>query len=250
MLMRAVLNNMSAPHIYLPDEDGIGYTYQGGMRQGWRICTVSRQPLPPTLPEIWAPVMASVSISLMILLVPSWRARGRPPRVRARSSGRVLAVRVLGVVGSLILLNVAGALSGPRPGRSNVPVQYGEFFGGTPRMLVIRTEGTTAQRRPVDGSNWIPGVHSRAGSDLAGSDLEEATIEYRRDASIVAYAGTPERKLSRPRLLSPSARSFLDLWWPFLGTMSISLLAIVPFGREVCREIRGGWQVSAESSSP
>ena len=116
------------------------------------------EPLPPTLLQIWSPVMAGVSISLLILLVPSRRTASRRRGASSdlegeepeRWSRRLMAIRVIAVSLALILFNVVGAVSGPRPGRSYIPLEYEEFFGGTPRMLIIRLEDSTVQRRPLD----------------------------------------------------------------------------------------------------
>jgi hypothetical protein len=215
--IRVAVNNESAPTIFLPDEDGIGYVYRGDMKRGRRIAAVRREPLPPTLLEIWSPVMFSVSISLLILLVPhggmaAQRRRtsiGLAQQVPERRSRGLMAFRVAGVVLALIVLDLAGVLSGPRPLRSAVSLEYREFFGGMPRILVVGMDGVTIQRRPLDLSKWAPPASvppDAAFRDVDGYDLWEATIEYRRDGSIVAYAGTPERKSGKSCFVSPPAK--------------------------------------------
>jgi hypothetical protein len=245
------LNNFSARTIGHTDEHGLTYTYQvrgsekpgwrmSDPRRGWRMSELRRDPVPPTLLQMWSPIMASVSISLLILLIPfGSRASGRRSAPinddRGGGSGRwsrwLIAARMIAVVLALILFNVAGAVSGPRPEHSYIPLEYREFFGGTPRMLVIRMEGTTIKRRrALDASDWLGRLASlgmEAGTlDDGGYDLEEATIEYRNDTSIVSYAGIPEKKLSRPHLISPPSRSFLELWWTLIGTSSVTIVAI------------------------
>jgi hypothetical protein len=259
-LLLVVANNLSAPLIAFPDEHGLTYVYRArgserrewrmsDSRRGWRISEVIRNPVPPTLLEIWSPVMASVSVSLFMLLVPSgqaapWRRGARIDPDRSgrfgRRSRRLIGARVIAIVLALVLLNVSGAVSGTRPGRSYVTLKHGEFFGGTPRILVFRMEGTTVQSRPMNGSDWLGPVESRSGTlDDAGYDLDEATIEYRRDASIVTYAGMPERKLSQPVVISPPARSFLDVWWPLIATSSVTVVVIVLLWRGIRRDFCG-----------
>ena len=195
-----------------------------------------RDPVPSTLMQIWSPIMASVSISLLIVLVPFGPiapGRRRAPINPDRGGGserwtcRLIAARVIAVVLALILLNITGAVSGPRPGRSYIPLDDREFFGGMPRMLVIRMEGTTVQNRRLDATDWLGPLASPSGTSDDRYDFEEGTIEYRRDASIVTYAGTAERKLSQPHVISPPARSFLDLWWPLMGTSSVTVIVIL-----------------------
>jgi hypothetical protein len=209
-------------------------------RRGWRMSELRRDPVPPTLLQIWSPIMAGVSISLLILLVPfdpTAPGRRSAPINDDRGGGserwsrRLIAARLIAVVLALILFNVAGAVNGPRPEHSYIPIEYREFFGGIPRTLVIRMEGTTIKRRALDASDWLGRLASlgmEAGTlDDGGYDLEEATIEYRHDTSIVSYAGIPQRKLSRPHLISPPSRSFLELWWTLIGTSSVTVAVIL-----------------------
>ena len=254
-------NNLSAPTIGHTDEHGLTYTYRerrserpgwrmSDPRRGWRMTELRRIPVPPTLLQIWSPIMASFSISLLIVLVPIGRT-GLRRRAAAtdhdRSGGseqwsrRLIATRVIAVVLALIVFNVAGAGSGPRPEPSYIPLQYPEFFGGTPRMLVIRMEGTTVERRPLDASDWLGRLASLGlepgALDDDGYDLEEATIEYRHDTSIVSYGGTPERKLSRPNLISPPSRTFLERWWTLVGTSLVTVVILILFWRGIRHDI-------------
>ena len=223
----------------LPDQDGMSYVYRPDHRHvarcdGWRLVSVGRRPLPPTPLRIWSPVLASVSVTLLILLVPCRRAMRSIGLLRSTRSDRSQLVgraprviRDLAIVLALLALNIAGAASRPLPGRSSIDLDCRRMFGGVPRTLAIRIDGTIVQRHPLDGSDqgvWFLPCTDPLDEQLY--TLREGTIEYRPDGRIVAYAGSPEQKASRPFLIRPPTRTFVEVWWPVLSSGAITLLVM------------------------
>lgn len=106
------------------DEYGVGCLYNGCFnmsdgRGSLRLTEVWRPPLPAIRLQVWSPLIASVSITVLVLILSSWSgpAGGVAPdagagRRAGRSTARTAARWVLLIV-SLIALNVAGAVHRP-----------------------------------------------------------------------------------------------------------------------------------------
>ncbi len=116
------------------------------------------------------------------------------------------------------------------------PPSFQTLFGGKPRTITIRVDGRTTVSRacevrcePESLLNRLPrGRYSQSpplGSKQTGVappareaeyDMEEATIEYGWDDSIVTYGGTYDHKLSQPFVIRNPSRSAFEIWWPTL----------------------------------
>lgn len=72
-------------------------------------------------------------------------------------------------------------------------------------------------------------LHGYDGYTHRGGARVKDTVVYRSDGSVVAYAGNPgflERQMTRPHVIRPPTRSFLEVWWAVIGSVSISLVII------------------------
>lgn len=182
------------------------------------VVRIERRPAPPTLIEIWAPVIGSVSLTLLVVLVP-WRSlwtrrrevamSGDPPHPRrwrrALCAGR-WAVVGLAVVG----LIVAGAKFRAPP----TPQDVWRLGYQLPDILRNTIDQLNRNRVPIPASEGL----------YTTSSFVYGTIVYRLDGSILGYEGTPGDLRSRPRMIRQPTRSLLEIWWPVVGSVTISLL--------------------------
>ncbi len=208
----------------------------------------------PRRPRILSlsPLLASLSITLLVILLPMVRGpirRGRAPTEArreqvARSPRPPLAAGCLAIATSLIGLNlgawylhspaphvvrIASVVNGIAfPGEST----FEDLFHGRPVTIVVRVDGRSETRRRLDGrdvyhlSALPPEQEQRRKQAFS---LEEATIEFGSDDSIVTYGGTYDHKLSEPRVLRP-ARSGVKIWTPRIAALAITLFVLVYLG--------------------
>ena len=204
---------------------------------------------------------AGVSASFLVILFPMMRIPWRPsPRAKSaagKSDGAGSPIRPTGprlvlLAAALLSLNLAVwnldtttpfvikvALNekSALPGEST----YEELFGGRPVTLILRMHGRNTARRRVDGCD-VPGLPRRlAWGETAKYrwyhfSMDEATIEFESDDSIVTYGGTHDHKLSDPRVLRPAIRTPLDLWWPRIAATATTMLVIGYLGKTAIRE--------------
>src|SRR5262249_9263129 len=103
--------------------DGSILVAKGNLDSGYQPTRVLRRPLPPTLLQIWSPVIAGVSITLLILSVaragPGPQRRSGSPklgrRLCARQHGLGIVARWGMIVVALMGLNLASAVYRPLP---------------------------------------------------------------------------------------------------------------------------------------
>jgi hypothetical protein len=209
------------------DANGITSIYAKVAGTGYRLAEVLREPLPPTLLQIWSSVIASTSITLLVFLVP-WAPPASPQRnTSSQDEGDQptrlprFAVRWVTIGVSLIGLNVAGAVSRPPPDRSELPLNYRNLFGGTPRTLIVTIDGSIAQRCPVDGTDVVSPP-----DDGDADRVNEGTIDYRMDGSIVAYAGRPGQVPSHTSVIRAPTRTLVEVWSTVITSASITLLVL------------------------
>ena len=216
----------------------------GLLDTGELLVRIMRLPGWPSFLETWSPVIASLSASLLILTVvlggmsvrcpPAGpgRADDRSPRRSLRES-RVTATTAVALIG----LNIAGALFGrfPEPGQEEphpknfsgptaVPDQDGSLAVEDGAGRIVRISPTGNVRRLATVSDYPLPLHQ-----FDTRTRVKETVEYRSDGSVVAYAGNPgflQRLVTRPRVLQPSTRSFLEVWWPAIGSMFVSLFLL------------------------
>jgi hypothetical protein len=221
------------------DANGITSIYAKAAGTGYRLAEVLREPMPPTLLQVWSPALASASITLLVLLVP-WAPPASPRRNTpsqgdgdqpARLTRARLVARRVTIAVSLIGLNVAGAVSRPPPDRSELPLNYRDLFGGTPRTLIVTMDGSIVQRRPVDGPDVV------SPPDDGDEDrVSEGTIDYRMDGSIVAYAGRPGQMPSHTSVIRAPTRTLVEVWSTVITSASITLLVLALLCRQVWQQ--------------
>jgi hypothetical protein len=225
---------------FFRDQYGLIYTYvltyDARGRALYRLKEVVREPLPPTLLHIWAPVMASVSITLLVL-AGSWSGRASGERDPASiGNGERLpflfhlgpSARRITIAAALIGLNVAALPSRPPPDRSQFVLDYRALFGGTPTIIIFELDGGSVQPRPVyvsDPSELFVDLDVYRSSG-GRHRLDEGTMAYKPDGSIMAYAGCPERMLSQPCLMRSSTRPPLGIWSPVVASASGTALVL------------------------
>ncbi len=189
---------------------------------------------PPNLLQIFSPVIASVSITLLVLTVPwaspaprSHRAPSATGSTEESSPSRHGAVRLAMIVAALIGLNVASAVYRPlpdpdrnRPDTRGFPQYFlsidakyqASFLSEKGQFVIVWSNGTTA--RPQH-------------NDVEGHVLE--TIVYRPDGAIVYYEGSPglfRRLFTWPHVIREPSRTMLEMWWPVPIAAAITLLVL------------------------
>ena len=148
------------------------------------------------------------------------------------------AARWAGIAAGLIGLNLAAIAASPVWNRSEKhppprlwcdPTQFQDDAGnyvvaGVKSRPMIRS-GDGRVDRPATQDDYPLPLHQ---GDRKSRVLD--TVMYRPDGSIIRYNGNPgmiEQIFTRPRVLQPSARPFLAVWWPFVGSVFISLAVFV-----------------------
>jgi hypothetical protein len=225
---------------------GLTLIYQRVPAGGLRLSQVVREPRPPTLLQIWSPVTASALITVLVVAGRSGRPAWRRARIALEhgagayrlASDLLSAARWATIVIALVGLNLVAAASLSGPDRSDIRMDYLDFFGVAPRIIQFRVDGSSV-RRNVDASDVLPHPVNDHGADEASRGLEGATIEYRRDGSVAAYVGSARNARARPRLIRQPTRSLVEYWSPVITSASNTLLAIGLLCRRAARE-RGG----------
>jgi hypothetical protein len=235
---------------------------------GRRLTRIYREPPPAKLFQVLLPLIASTSITVLVLVFALSRRNG-PPRGwtgdncgvnHFRSSGLLLARYALIAV-SLIGLNVAGALHAPafRPIDSELAQHY--FSGGN---YFIRADGSFEYRGPCDDLVFSP--ESDADSKRAAADRGHSTLTRRSDAGrikistivvtndgrIVGYTGAPGWMTTEALVLRPPLRPFLEMWWTVIVSALITALVLVELWREARQQTAKGdrWRGSSEIRLP
>jgi hypothetical protein len=217
----------------------------GELETGERLVRVERRSPPPTLAEVWSPVVASVSITLLVLLVPlvpptALHARtltmfgGGPPPIRSHAW---LAARRLTILAGLIGLNVAGAVYRPLPDARKQPPSPVQFFDSDTfldeegnflhnhldeSLEIIRTNG--APRPPTLDDCRAPLQDGDARGRFRDTSVKKTL------GSIVAYEIRPGLMglvLTRPRRIKSWVRSFLDEWSLALASALTTVVALL-----------------------
>jgi hypothetical protein len=212
----------------------------------------------PTSVEIWSPVIASASITLLASIVFLGRSVvGRRPAapnavsdLAARRSPFRLARRTM-IAAAMIGLNVAGATYGPypEPGEERPrpavfwdPAVFPDKQGG---FLARSVRGPRAYRlfhRPAKGGGERPATADDfplPQHQLDSRNRVLDTIVYQRDGSVVAYdgnAGLADLLFSRPRVIQPPTRSFFEAWWPVVTAGSLTVFFLALFSIQARRD--------------
>ena len=238
------------------DADGNTVFDLGKLDTGERL--VRRvQRLPPQLAtlEIWSPVVACVSITVLVLAAPIALSRSRHGSELttvdgpgcARLPSHWLAILRATIAVALVGLNIAGAASrqimDPTEQRQARFQRFDQltFFDGRGGFFFTRHDGRLVKRE-IDYKTARPAKLSDfplAAREGNSKDCVAETIVCQPDGSIVAYDGSPGllgRILTQPRVLQPSARSFLETSWPVVCSTSITLLVFGILWRQARRQ--------------
>ena len=245
----------------------------GRRRYGTRRTDIKRivlPPPPPTLLQIWSPLIASILVTILVLVVACERpalqhrsvhSNGAAPTL-VRLQRLWLAARWLIIVMALVGLNLVAALYRPPPDpyddqlespiRSSADLLVKPDGGieiqplGGERLvmkpdggyeyrafagrIVIKADGRAVSQPPPDGDVAPPDYGDYRGCILG-------TIVYKPNGSIVGYEGKPGQMLHPTHLIRPPTRSFLEMWWPVIASASITILVLGIMWRHVRRQL-------------
>jgi hypothetical protein len=228
---------------------------------GRTIERVVLRPFLPTTLQIWTPLIGSVCTTVLVLVVRGWRRRadsiGSAPSP-ARLPRLQLGARWLLIVMALFGLNLAAAsVFRPLPRRDDQPLDHylrhsGKLLAKGDGIIEFRPSGGTGMIKP-DGTYElqplppVPLVKSNRDADHGRSSDAQVpspsyyddtgrilgTVRYKPDGSIIGYEGTPGQIQGRSHVIRPPIRPFLQMWWPVIGSASITLLILGLLWREV-----------------
>jgi hypothetical protein len=108
-----------------------------------------------------------------------------------------------------------------------------EFHPFPPMLLVKAPDGVD---HPL--STGAQRLSRPSGED---SDRILGTIVYKADGRIVGYEGTPGQMQSRPHIIRPPIRSLLEMWWPVIASVSITILVAGILWRRTRHQRTGLW---------
>jgi hypothetical protein len=162
----------------------------GNFETGYRRTLVVWRPLPPRLLQVWSPLIASVACTLLVVLVPWWRSTS-PRQTDTANADRYPVMR------------------GPRlwfPARSIAIV-----------MALIGLNLAAAVYRPSELVEYDP-------QDLLRGRWE-GTVVSKTDGTVIAYKCSPG-EFTNPSEIRPPARSLLQIWFPVIASVAITLWVI------------------------
>jgi hypothetical protein len=228
----------------VPDADGNILIDLGKLATGHRLVGIIRLPQPwPTLIEIWSPVIASVSITLVVILIfgysPS-HAESLPSTASGAGGGRLprvwFGLRWATIAISLIGLNWLGVVYRPLvdlgewQSLAASPFITSDFLDKAGKKLryqadelVLMTENEGGERPATLDDYPLPLYQGD------GQTRVLATIVHKSDGSVGVYEGNPGLMrliLSRPRVIQPPTRTALEIWWPVIASASTTLLVL------------------------
>jgi hypothetical protein len=175
----------------------------GNAETGYRLERVVRCLPPPSLLQVWSPVVACAAFTLLVPVVPGRRVfRGTSRTLRSRA---MAAARWTTILAALIAMNVACFVYRPLPG-DTIP------------------EWSLLHR------NWLALRKETGGErDVLESDIR--TFVYKDDGSILGYEGRPGQMVSRPIVLKPPTWSALTMRSPVLLSGTITIVVVVYMSR-------------------
>jgi hypothetical protein len=227
----------------VPDADGKILIDLGKVPTGQRLVGIIRLPEPwPNVIGIWSPVVASASITLVVILLfgrsplnvesvsltASGGGPGRLPRVWFALRWGAIAIILIG-------LNWLGALYRPlldhgewqslnSPGiQSDFLDKAGKKFRYQADELFLMTENDGGERPATLDDYPLPLYQGDGQSRIL------ATIVHKCDGSVVVYKGNPglmRQILTRPRVIQPPTRTALETWWPVIASASTTLVVL------------------------
>ena len=215
----------------------------GGPRE---VALVLREPLPPTLPEVWAPIIAGASITFLVLAL----SLAGPVRLRrvvnyAAEDGPVpppsewRQVVAWGTVAiALAGLNFAAIAYSPPLSSSDTRLARRYFEGGS---YLGRADGTFAFIRPYrdliitsprEGGLAQPSPDSVPSTDISADDgIKVTTICVENDGSVLGYTGRSGVETSNPIVLRGPSRCLLMMWSPVIASAIVTGLVVVQWLR-------------------
>lgn len=183
---------------------------------------------------MWCPLAASASITVLVVSLHRYHQgsqyrTSQPQFDPANELSPWPAARsriCLGLIAlSLIGLNLAAALFRPPVDTRDESPEYLQALG-LGNLVVAHFEGF----------GWV--VHPRNRADLTRDDVPEPLLETvicRSDGAVVAYDGDPdfwERLLTRPRYIRHPLYSVVEMWWPVVGAIAVTVAVLLILFRE------------------
>jgi hypothetical protein len=215
-----------------------------------RLRRVLIEPARLTPPQVWCPIIASLSITLLVFVAlplrstpndlagsqkPGWKARPKLTRVAA-------AARWTAFTLALLALNAAATIYRPcsAPNEAEPARQY--LKGG---LYLLFADGSFAFERPWRDLVFAPyrdidPQEPFRGPLLPGNhpynhDLNVRTIVLEPDGSILGYEGKPGQMTSQPLVLRRPLRSTFEMRWPIVGSATITVLILGQLWRHARR---------------
>lgn len=199
---------------------------------GGQILEQVVRPVPRAGPIlVWSPMIAGVSITLLVVLVP-WQTLVRSNRSVPRTipeetldppSGRHEIIRVVAIAASLLGLVLASAVYRPDPFSTGRGLDQSWPLHGYAKPLRISREG----------NRWLIYWSESHVVPMDPADPDSRILEtviHRTDGSVVIYEGSPgplERLFAWPRaVVKDPTWSPLEMWWPAFGTAAIAFLTV------------------------
>jgi hypothetical protein len=192
-----------------------------------REARLIRRPPRPNLLQILSPIIASVSITLLVVIVPQFRRQSSQASheypLEKHASLKWDSCWLAFMIIALIGLNIAGAVY-RRPPHPADPWRRDIEDYQVPLPLVIGPCGTPSYSR-VGSNGGRPGVHSDSHQAYVGM------IVFRTDGSVIGYEGAETRNPSRAHTLQAPTHSLLEMWWPLIGSVTITIVALAAAAR-------------------
>lgn len=227
------VDHRGRPMVVMTDPDGALHLVAGRSRSGDRLERIVWPLMRPGLLQIASPVVASVSITILVLTVfgSGLTPRNRPappldsqPAEGPSPPGRRW-VRWTTIAAGLIGLNLAALAyrslpdvalwrQGPlgNPYRGVRIANKASFLSQDGRFVLVWSDGRISRPEPGDAEGHI---------------LE--TVFHEPDGSIVSYEGSPgrfRRLFTWPWIIQEPSRSMLESWWPVLAATAITILLL------------------------
>lgn len=239
---------------------------RGVTRDDRKLIRVEKRPPPPSLFQVWAPVIGAGAFTVLVLLVP-WRSQRIGDRTAAspdrgahtRWSWRA---RWATIIAATVNLAVAAAVYRPPPRRDDAwhrPLNLGLVAGDYWRVYgdYLQTADHPSIYREISYSRETGRVIERMSAEnqrparFALEDSTFQTIVYNIDGGVSGYKGKPGETSSHPQMLRPPTEPMVEFWWPValaavitLAVAAAALRASSWWSRMVCsrllRRVSGG----------
>jgi hypothetical protein len=115
-------------------------------------------------------------------------------------------------------------------------MDYHDLFIGRPKVLNVEVDGILVERCPMETGGRD--VHHEDETHLPPAIFQdspdgEATLDFRSDGGIDAYAGRPGKRLTPPRPIRTPTFSPLEMQGPLFASVAITALVLVAVFRRL-----------------